>query len=125
MSFYRGVSHHVILVMASLLLSFNLAANLHAQPLPITTNMTNLTVEQLVTEMEEPTQSRSDLIDMYLLGIFELTEGKTWCDYRQFKVGTVRDALYGKLRELNGEALKQRAAPVVSTMLTTLFPCRN
>lgn len=96
-----------------------------AQPLPVTANTTRITVGQLLTEMTESSQPRSDAIDMYLLGIFDLTEGTVWCDYGQFKVGTLRETVYGELQALQGEALARQAAPAVSAVLAQRFPCRD
>lgn len=111
--------------MLSLLLGQGYLMQAQAQQLPVTPNTTRITVGQLLAEMAEPSQSRSDAIDMYLLGIFDQTEGTVWCDYRQFKIDTLRDAVYGQLRELQGEALSQRAAPAVSAVLAQRFPCRG
>lgn len=97
----------------------------YADSMPVTSNTTSLTIRQLLEEMSAPSQQRSDAIDMFLLGIFDQTEGKLWCDYRQFKVDTLRDAVFGKLSELRGEALSRRAAPAVSDVLAKHFPCKD
>lgn len=97
----------------------------YADSMPVTSNTTSLTIRQLLEEMSAPSQQRSDAIDMFLLGIFDQTEGKLWCDYRQFKVDTLRDVVFGKLSELRGEALSRRAAPAVSDVLAKHFPCKD
>lgn len=95
-----------------------------AQTRSVNANTVNITVGELLTEMAEPTPARSEAIDMYLLGVFDLTEGKSWCSYGQFKVDTLRDEVYRSLSQLQGEALSQRAAPAVSAVLTERFACR-
>lgn len=97
----------------------------YAGSMPVTSNTINLTIKQLLEEMSEPSQQRSDAIDMFLLGIFDQTEGKLWCDYSQFKVDTLRDVVFGQLSELRADALSHRAAPAVSDVLAKHFPCRD
>ena len=90
----------------------------------VNANTVNITVGELLTEMAEHTPSRSEAIDMYLLGIFDLTEGTAWCSYGRFKVDTLRDEVYRSLSQLQGAALSQRAAPAVSAVLAERFACR-
>lgn len=97
----------------------------YADSMPVTPHTINLTIKQLLEEMSEPSQQRSDAIDMFLLGIFDQTEGKLWCDYSQFKVDTLRNVVFGQLSELRGEALSHRAAPAVSDVLAKNFPCKD
>lgn len=91
----------------------------------VSPNTANITIEQLLVEMAEPAPQRSDAIDMYLLGIFDATEGRGWCDYRRFKLGTLRSEVYSALRSMQGAALQQRAAPAVIAVLAQRFPCSH
>ena len=62
---------------------------------------------------------------MYLLGVMDTTEGKTWCNYWHFKTISLRESLYSYFkRNISEERLKERASAVITESLNS-NPCRR
>ena len=63
---------------------------------------------------------------LYLLGVMDATEGKSWCDYRAFKTITLREDIYegfNKLKKLESHRLNERASKVIEDILSQLNSC--
>ena len=63
--------------------------------------------------------------EMYLLGTIDAAEGESWCDYKTIKTITIDERLYSEMISLPPNALSQRAAKVIKSILAKEFPCRR
>jgi hypothetical protein len=61
--------------------------------------------------------------ELYLLGVMDTTEGKSWCDYRTFKTITLRERIFEELKKPDDSRLDERASSVVENILNQRFPC--
>jgi len=60
---------------------------------------------------------------LYLLGVMDTTEGKSWCDYRTFKTITLRERIFEELKKPDDSRLDVRASSVIENILNQRFPC--
>lgn len=60
---------------------------------------------------------------LYLLGVLDATEGKSWCDYKTLKTVSLNEFLYEKMKNLSQKELDRRASIVIEESLHALFPC--
>lgn len=63
--------------------------------------------------------------DMYLLGVLDTTEGKTWCGYNRLLPSSIHENLYSYFENLTAEKGKLRASKVISDAMTELMPCKK
>jgi hypothetical protein len=61
--------------------------------------------------------------ELYLLGVMDTTEGKSWCDYRTFKTITLRERIFEELKKPDDSRLDERASSVIENILNQRFPC--
>ncbi|VWD41013.1 hypothetical protein BLA50215_05382 [Burkholderia lata] len=59
----------------------------------------------------------------YLAGVADTIEGKEWCDNGRVKPGEIDSEVLGDLRKLPRDALKARAAGLVTNVLRQKHPC--
>lgn len=69
----------------------------------------------------------SDLADerrsahLYLLGVLDATEGKSWSDYRTFKAITLRETIFSGFKKLDQRQLNERASKVIEAILSQRY----
>ncbi len=89
----------------------------------ITTNSVNLTAKKFLKSYISSCPDEERSADLYLLGVMDSTEGKSWCDYRTFKSLSLREFIFEKLKKLDGGRLNERASRVIEDILSQGFPC--
>lgn len=60
---------------------------------------------------------------IYLLGVMDTTEGKSWCRYQDFKSITLRETIFSEFKKLNETQLNERASTVIEDVLRKRYPC--
>lgn len=92
----------------------------------ITINSVNLTAKQFFKSyMSEHADERRSA-ELYLLGVMDATEGKSWCDYQTFKPDTLRGRIFEGFKKLESRRLNERASKVIEDILIQLnqyHPC--
>lgn len=83
----------------------------------------NLPAATLVAAMASRDAQMNQRAKMYLLGIFDATEGVVWCDYSRFKTVSLREYVYEALRKRVEANSAERAATAVREALRELSPC--
>lgn len=63
--------------------------------------------------------------ELFLLGVMDATEGKSWCDYKTYKTTTIRQMVYISLKKQPDMQAVERAANVIERILSERFPCEN
>lgn len=63
--------------------------------------------------------------DMYLLGVLDATEGKSWCNYQTLKTITLQEIIYSYFKKLPQVRLDERAASLIEEALTHNHSCKN
>jgi len=62
---------------------------------------------------------------MYLLGVFDATEGIAWCDYRLVKTISLEELVYEGMKKMDSTQLQKRAAFVVVNILKKNLDCKG
>ncbi|KAA8998162.1 hypothetical protein FJU30_17260 [Affinibrenneria salicis] len=63
--------------------------------------------------------------DMYLSGVLDATEGKTWCGYNRLLPTSIHENLYAYFENISAEQGKQRASTLIVNAMTELSPCKT
>lgn len=98
------------------------------QPLPSTQRVfidnTNLTVKDFFSAYMSNSVEERRYAELYLLGVMDATEGKSWCDYRSYKTTTLSEEIYLGFKALDESKQSERAAHAITSILAKKFPCR-
>lgn len=62
---------------------------------------------------------------LYLLGVADSTEGKSWCGYGRIKPDTLNEYVFLHFKSLPADKMKNRAALVIEEALAKNFPCKT
>lgn len=63
--------------------------------------------------------------EIYLLGVLDATEGKSWCDYKKFKTISIDEELYSRFKKIPESRMNDRASDVITEILGKSFPCQG
>ncbi|ELY4855800.1 hypothetical protein SM113_003820 [Cronobacter turicensis] len=86
----------------------------------------NVTGEQLLSAWNDRVDKEASLqAQIYLLGLFDATEGMGWCKSKTTMPSTLREWTYGYFEKLPPERLKEKASVLMLEALKYYFPCRN
>ncbi len=89
----------------------------------IMVNSANLTAQHFFkSSMSEVADERRSA-KLYLLGVLDATEGKSWCGYQTFHAGTLRERVFEEFEKLDSHRLNERASKVIEDILSQRFPC--
>lgn len=61
--------------------------------------------------------------NMYLLGVFDASEGREWCGYSKALPDTLRENVYSFFRHLPEKRLQERASSLIIESLKNTLPC--
>jgi Rap1a immunity proteins len=89
----------------------------------ITVDSVNLTARQFFTAYTSPNEAERDRAMLYLLGVLDATEMKSWCAYNTLKTITIKENIFEYFKKLPSDRLKNRASSVIEEALHSLFPC--
>jgi hypothetical protein len=88
-------------------------------------NNNNLTVKNFwFTYTSESAEVRR-YAEMYMLGVVDAAEGKSWCSYRKLKTISINETIFSDLKPLVEVKKNERAAYVITDILSKKFPCRK
>lgn len=96
-----------------------------ATPTLITPDSINLSAADFLPEFTSPSPERRTSARLYLLGVLDSTEGKSWCSYNQLKTVTINEFIFEYLQKQPAEKLKTRAAVLIEEALKHHFPCKG
>ena len=55
-------------------------------------------------------------VELYLLGVMDATEGKSWCNYQTYKTITLRERIYEAFKKPRKYQFNNRAATVIENI---------
>lgn len=105
------------------LLSSALLADQALQMDKITVDSVNLSARQFFKSYMSTDASERRNAELYLLGVMDATEGKSWCDFRTFKTITLRERIFEELKKLDNSRLDERASAIIESILSRRYPC--
>ena len=91
----------------------------------ITYDSINLSAADFLPNFISQSTEKREAARLYLLGVLDSTEGKTWCSYSQIKTVTINEFVFEYLRKQSAEKLKARASTLIEEALTNHFPCKD
>ena len=94
----------------------------------ITINSVNLTAKHFFKSYMSDSADERRSAELYLLGVMDATEGKSWCDYRTFKPDTLRGRIFEGFKKLENRRLNERASKAIEDILSQLnqyHPCKK
>lgn len=65
------------------------------------------------------------LAEMYLAGVLDSTEGKSWCSYKVVHPGSIQEQIFIGFKKQSAENLKDRASKIITNMMEEFLPCRS
>lgn len=87
-------------------------------------NNTNLTGEKFYRAWLAKDDERERLkANMYLLGVFDASEGREWCGYSKALPDTLRENVYSFFQHLPEKRLQERASSLIIESLKKTLPC--
>lgn len=89
----------------------------------ITVDSVNLRAGQFFKSYMSNDAREREHAELYLLGVMDAAEGKSWCDYRTFKTITLRERIFEDFKKLDERRLHQRASKVIQDILSRRYPC--
>lgn len=89
----------------------------------IATDSVNLTVKNFFAALTSQTALERERARLYLLGVEDATEHKSWCEYRLFKTITLEENIVRYFEKLPPSRWQERAASVIEEALHKRFPC--
>lgn len=92
---------------------------------PITEDRVNLSGADFLPEFVSKSQERRRAARLYLLGVLDSSEGRTWCSYSQLKTVTINEFVFEYLKRQSDESLKRRASDLIEEALHHSFPCKD
>ncbi len=89
----------------------------------ITVDSVNLTAQHFFKSYMSNDANERKNAELYLLGVLDMTEGQSWCDYRTFKTITLRERIFEEFKKLDKNNLNRRASNVIEAILSQRYPC--
>lgn len=89
----------------------------------ITVDSVNLTAQHFFKSYVSNDASERENAELYLLGVMDTTEGKSWCDYRTFKTITLRERIFEEFKKLDRSRFNERASTVIEDILRQRYSC--
>jgi len=96
-----------------------------ATPSVITEDSVNLSGQIFLTDFVSANPEIRSNARLYLLGVMDATEGKSWCDYKTLKTASLDEFVFESLKKLTPEQLNRRAAVLIEEALHKTFPCKG
>lgn len=101
-------------------------ANLLRDPQLLSRDDINLSGGKFLQAWLSTTDERERMkANMYMLGVFDATEGQAWCSYKKSLPGSLRESIYDFFKALPSERLKERASGLITEALSKELPCKN
>ena len=91
----------------------------------ISPDTVNLSAKVFLGEFVSQNEESRKAARLYLLGVLEATEGKTWCDYKKFSTATLNEFIFEYLKKRSPLELEQRASTIIEASLNASFPCKG
>ncbi len=91
----------------------------------ITTNSVNLKAGSFFKSYISNDDKERERAELYLLGVMDSTEGRTWCDYKTFKTITLRERIFEGFKIIEQHKLDERASAIIEKILSKRYPCRK
>lgn len=127
----KTVFAHFITLIVSLMLSACSIANNASIHIPasdtqrlITDNLSFTTERFYHAYMSKSVEQRR-LAEMYLIGVIDASEGKTWCNYQVASPSAIQEQAFLGLKHTLKQAPQTRASTAILSRIEQLLPCKE
>lgn len=93
--------------------------------LHLTPDNVNLKGEDFFKLYRGENQQEKEKAQIYMLGVMDTTEGKSWCQYNQLQTITLREFVFEYFKNLPQEQLNKRASTLIEAAMIKNFPCKG
>ena len=101
-------------------------SNLLRDPSLLTGYDFNLSAARFASAWLSKTNERERIkADMFLLGVVDASEGKSWCKGHPVLPNTVHEFLYSRFAHLSEQESKRRASEIITDAMGELRPCQH
>jgi hypothetical protein len=125
---FKPIRHAIYI----LFLGFHIHASAETklmQPIPDSQSLlagnNNLSASDFFSAWMSKNITEKRYAEMYLLGVFDATEGIAWCDYRLVKTISLEEVVYENMKKLDSTQLQKRASLVITNILKKNLYCRG
>ena len=87
-------------------------------------NLVNLSGKDFYRFLTGNDKTEREKAQMYMAGVWDSTEGKSWCEFRLFKSGTLQEMVYRYFDHLPPQRLNERAAKLIEEALIKNHACK-
>lgn len=85
----------------------------------------SMSTESLLKAYMHPEQEQRLLAEMYVVGVLDSTEGKSWCGFKIASASAIQEQVYIALKKAVVTSPKKRASIVIESHLMNLLPCKG
>ncbi|MEE4481702.1 Rap1a/Tai family immunity protein [Serratia ficaria] len=97
----------------------------HAPKQHLTSDDVNLPGADFFRLYRSADKQEKEKARIYLLGVLDATEGRSWCQYSQLQTVTLQEFIFEYFNKLPAERLHERASHLIEETLKTRFPCKG
>lgn len=90
----------------------------------VTPDSVDLSAQKFLTEFAHSDPQRRASARLYMLGVLDATEGKSWCSYKQLSTAALNEFVFEYFKKQQTAQLKRRASVVIEEALRNTFPCK-
>jgi Rap1a immunity proteins len=91
---------------------------------PLTVDSVNLSGADFFAAYTHTDPIIRERAQLYLLGVMDASEGRSWCSYRIAKSITLREVVFESLRKQTPARMQQRASLLIEAALKSTLPCK-
>lgn len=85
----------------------------------------SMTAESLLKAYMSSNQEQRRFAEMYVVGVLDSTEGKSWCGFKIASPSAIQEQVYSALKKAAGVSPKKRASIIIESHLMNLLPCKE
>lgn len=122
---FRNCFTLTVLILSVLLGSCAKAGDSSSVRKPISEDSVNLSARTFLEDFAAQDETVKRAARLYLLGVLDTTEGKSWCGFKLLKTTSLHDFIYSSMKKLPSESLGHRASEVIEALLHNTFPCKG
>lgn len=123
-----GKSHFYLTSLAAILCFMAVQPPVQAQQAPVqhlTPDDVNLSGADFFNLYRGTDRQEKEKAQLYLLGVLDATEGKSWCQYSQLQTITLQEFVFEYFKKLPQEQLTRRASQLIEAAMVKNFPCKG
>ncbi|WP_338849282.1 Rap1a/Tai family immunity protein [Massilia sp. W12] len=87
-------------------------------------NLVNVSGKTFFSALRSKDKTTQERAQLYMTGVWDASEGKSWCSFTMFKSGTLQEIVYRHFSKLPSERLEERAAKLIEEALSSRHPCK-